>query len=155
MCSFPLRSMTAFRPEKAPQAENASPVEPASPEAGKENVTGVATRDYDDAVPAAWGAPVDKRSFLGTEDPVILTVFGNGVRVVAQRGKIVRLAVASPFAGATAKGIALGASRKDLVNRYGKPSAVFLLGGGEAWKYDAPKVTFTIRDGKVTSWTLF
>jgi tetratricopeptide (TPR) repeat protein len=125
------------------------------PEAVPEKVSGLGVGDYTDAVPAEWGAPVKKKSFLGEENPVILAVYANGVTVVAREDEIVRLSVSGPFGGQTVTGISLGADGKKLTNLYGKPPTVLPSTAGDTWVYPAQGVAFVVRDGKVVSWILF
>ncbi len=124
-------------------------------EAAAEKMAGLAVGDYTDAVPADWGAPVRKKSFLGDENGVNLAVYANGVTLVAREDEVVRLAASAPFRGTTAKGIAVGATVKDIDAGYGKPSTVFPSTEGEAWLYPAQGLAFVVRDGKVVSWILF
>ncbi len=125
------------------------------PEAVPEKVSALGVADYTDAIPADWGAPVKKKSFLGEEDPVTLIVYANGVAVVARGDTILRLSASAPFAGQTAKGIALGADGKKVAELYGPPPTVLPSTAGETWVYPALGIAFVVSDGRVVSWIVF
>ena len=125
------------------------------PEAVPEKVSGVGIGDYTDQVPADWGAPAKKKSFLGEENAVVLISYANGVTIVAKEDEILRLSVSGPFAGQTGKGLALGADGKKVSELYGPPPAVLPSTAGDTWIYPALGIAFVVRDGKVVSWLVF
>jgi tetratricopeptide (TPR) repeat protein len=125
------------------------------PEAVPEKVAGLGVGDYTDAIPTDWGTPIKKKSFLGEENHVVLTVYANGVTVVAREEEILRLSVSGPFGGQTANGLTLGAEVKKVADLYGSPPTVLLSTAGDTWVYPARGIAFVVRDGKVFSWVVF
>ena len=143
------RILSYLSPGQVPKAPDAKPA------TDPEKISGLAVGDYPDAIPADWGAPAKKKSFLGGENPVLLSVYANGVTVIVQNDEIVRLAASSPFKGQTAKNTPLGAAAKDVLAKYGKPRSILPSTEGEAWVYAGQGITFILRDGKVAAWILF
>ncbi len=147
--AFAERISASLTPGQAPRAAEKKS------EAVQEKMAGLAVGDYTDAIPAAWGAPLKKKSFLGEDNPVFLTAFSNGITVVALEDEVIRLSASAPFSGPTAKGISIGAGSNDLIGSYGRPPAVFPSTAGEAWVYTAQGIAFIVRDGRVVAWALF
>jgi tetratricopeptide (TPR) repeat protein len=143
------RILSCLSPAQASKAPEAKPA------AEPEKISGLAAGDYPDAIPADWGAPAKKKSFLGGENPVLLSVYANGVTVIVQNDEIIRLAASSPFKGQTAKNATIGAAANDLIARYGRPQSVLPSTEGEAWVYPGQGITFILRAGKVAAWVLF
>jgi tetratricopeptide (TPR) repeat protein len=147
--SWAERVLAKLSPGQAPKAPEAKP------EAVAEALSGLKIGDYTDVIPADWGVPVRKKEFLGGENSVTMSVFANGVMIVSRDDEILRLSASLPFRGPTAKGIALGSGQKDLLAKYGRPSATSLSSGGEAWIYAGQGIAFILQDGQVASWILF
>jgi len=146
--SWAERVLAKLSPGQAPRAPEVKA------EAVPEALSGLKIGDYTDIIPVDWGAPVRKKEFLGGENSVTMSVFANGVTIVSRDDEILRLSVSLPFRGSTAKGIALGSGQKDLLAKYGRPSAASLSSGGEAWIYAGLGIAFILQDGQVASWIL-
>ena len=145
---FSERIAAALSPGQGPKAAEKSAA------SVQEKMAGLAVGDYTDAVPAGWGAPVKKKSFLGEENGVVVLAYANGITLVARDDEIIRLSASAPFGGPTAGGVSIGSTQKDVLGLYGKPSAVFPSTAGETWLYAAQGVAFVVRDGRVASWIL-
>jgi hypothetical protein len=74
---------------------------------------------------------------------------------LAQDGEIRMILVREGFWGASAGGVTIGSAAKDILARYGAPSRRLDLTQGQGWGYDAHRLAFQLRDGRVVSWLLF
>jgi tetratricopeptide (TPR) repeat protein len=141
------------------QALGAAPAAPATapgqPAPAPESISGLTTQNYDDEIPAAWGAPARKKQLLGEEDGFVLRIYAGGIQVVSDQDEILRLCAVAPYKGKTAAGAGLGAAPKDLTALYGRPEDVLVSNPGETWVYPARGIAFVLVDGKVASWILF
>jgi hypothetical protein len=141
--------------QKTGSGPAAPPAVPDKPATAAESISGLTTDNYDDEIPADWGAPAKKRALLGEEDGFVLRTYASGIQIVSQQDQILRVSAAAPYIGKTAAGLALGASAKDLAALYGRPALILLTDPGQAWVYPAGGIAFVLLDGKVVSWILF
>jgi hypothetical protein len=74
---------------------------------------------------------------------------------LAQQGEILMLLAQEGYQGATARGITLGSSGRDVRARYGPPTRQHELAAGHNWAYDDQRIAFQLRDGQVVSWLRF
>jgi tetratricopeptide (TPR) repeat protein len=122
---------------------------------GPETLGGVAIGAYADEVPPAWGSPSRSRSFPSGAGPLVVRAFGNGVTVISQDDKIVLMTVSPAYRERTSLGVPPAAPVRDLLAKYGRPSAVGLTSEGEAWIYRDRGISFIVRGDKAVSWILF
>jgi len=59
------------------------------------------------------------------------------------------------FQGATASGIRIGSAAQEVLAHYGAPARRVELTQGQSWAYDAHRIAFQLRDGRIVSWLLF
>jgi tetratricopeptide (TPR) repeat protein len=119
-----------------------------------EALAGIEVGAYDNEVPAAWGKAMT-HSFQLEAAATRLARYPNGIATVSQ-GDEVRLIVASPpYMGTSRRGVRIGQTRQDVESRYGAPSQVLVTTVGESLMYPARGLTFSLREGRVTSWLLY
>ena len=106
------------------------------------------------SVPPAWGAPTQSQVQVERRTLVVAT-YPAGVMTLAQDGEIRMILVREGFRGATARGITIGSAAQDVLAHYGAPARRLELTQGQSWGYDAHRIAFQLRDGRVISWLLF
>lgn len=127
---------------------------PPAAKQGIESVMGLAVGHLEDRVPQPWGKPaqskfqVEKRTFA-------VATYPGGVMTLSQDGEIRMIMVREGFRGASARGVTLGSEARDILAHYGSPSRRLELTQGQSWGYDAYRIAFQLRDGKVISWLVF
>ena len=105
-------------------------------------------------VAARWGKPT-RRTVRVEGKTWSVAAYPAGVMTLAQQGEILMLLVQEGYQGATARGIMLGSSGRDVRARYGPPTRHHELAPGHNWAYDDQRIAFQLRDGKVVSWLRF
>jgi tetratricopeptide (TPR) repeat protein len=122
---------------------------------GPEKLGGLAIGADTDQVPSGWGPPSRSRSFPSGADPLVLRAYANGITVVTQSDKIVLMTISPAYKESASRGVSPGAAAKEVLAKYGRPSAVGLTSEGEAWIYRERGIAFVVRGEKVVSWILF
>jgi hypothetical protein len=59
------------------------------------------------------------------------------------------------YRGTSAQGIAVGSMARHVLAAYGPPSRRLEMTHGNNWSYDAHRIAFQLRDGKVVSWLVY
>lgn len=119
-----------------------------------ESLAGLEVGAYNDEVPATWGAPAT-RSFQLEPAPTRLARYPNGIVTVSLGDEIRLLAATRSYPGKTRAGIGIGQTRQDVEARYGPPTEVLPISGGENLVYASRGVTFSLQAGRVASWLLY
>ena len=132
---------------------------PERPTAGLEDILeklgGPAIGAYSDQIPSGWGLPSRSRTFPSGADPLVFRAYANGITVVSQGDKIVLMTVSPSFREPTSRGVSAGTTAKELLDKYGRPSAIGLTSAAETWIYRERGIAFIVRGKKVVSWILF
>jgi hypothetical protein len=59
------------------------------------------------------------------------------------------------FRRASARGITLGSEARAILAQYGAPTRRLDLTHGRSWDYDAQRIAFQLRGGRIVSWLVF
>jgi len=130
------------------------PPGPPTAHLGTERVLGLGVGQLTEHVPPAWGTPT--RSQVQVERRTLaVATYPAGVMTLAQDGEIRMLMAREDFRGASATGIRIGSAAQDVLASYGAPTRRVELTQGQSWAYDAHRIAFQLRDGRVVSWLLF
>jgi tetratricopeptide (TPR) repeat protein len=121
---------------------------------GTESVLGLGVGQLEDRVPQAWGTPTQSQLQVERRTLAVAT-YPAGVMTLAQDREIRMIMVREGFQGATARGIRIGSAARDVLAHYGSPARRVELTQGQSWGYDAHRMAFQLRDGRVISWLLF
>jgi len=121
---------------------------------GPEALAGLEVGAYDNEVPAAWGEPLT-RSFRLEATPLRLARYPNGLMTVFQGDEVRLIAAGRSYSGTSRRGIRVGQTRQDVEARYGTPNQVLATTAGENLSYPSQGVSFSLREGRVTSWLLY
>jgi tetratricopeptide (TPR) repeat protein len=140
------RAYEQLAPRPSPGASAAKP--------GTESVMGLTVGQLEDRVPQPWGTPA-RSTFQVEKRTLAMATYPAGVLTLAQDGEIRMVMVREGFRGASAGGVTIGSEARDVVARYGSPSRRLELMQGQSWAYDAQRIAFQVRDGRVVSWLLF
>ena len=108
----------------------------------------------EDRIPAQWGAAI-RSTFEVEKKRLSLAAYPLGVMTIAQDKEILMIMVREGYSGSSEKGITLGSMPQDVLTAYGSPSRRFETFHGESWRYDAYRIAFQFRAGKVVSWLVF
>jgi len=130
------------------------PPELPAPSQHPESVMGLTIGRLDTNVPPQWGAPVKSTVRVGKETYTMAT-YPTGVRLLVQDGEIRMLLVREGYEGASSQGLKIGSVVHEVLARYGSPTRQVELTQGHSWGYEAQRIAFQLRDGKVISWLLF
>jgi tetratricopeptide (TPR) repeat protein len=121
---------------------------------GPESLMGLAVGQLDDHVPPPWGKPVQSR-FQVDRRMLAVATYPAGVMTLSQDGEIRMILAREGFRGASARGVAIGREAGNVIAQYGSPSRRLELTQGESWAYDAHRIAFQLRDGRIISWLLY
>jgi tetratricopeptide (TPR) repeat protein len=120
----------------------------------KENILGVKSGASDEELPRQWGEP--KTDDVPIERyPYRICTFPNQLVAVSQRNQVELIVALDGFSGKTARDVAMGYSKEEVISRYGEPSTTMDSSQGVTLVYELPGVSFNFRDGKLVSWVLF
>jgi tetratricopeptide (TPR) repeat protein len=119
-----------------------------------ETVAGIRPGTPAQDVPASWGTPALSTVQVDGQ-PFTVATYPAGIMTLAQDGEILMLLVREGYQGTSAQGIALGSRDHEVLQRYGVPSRRQELPRGHSWAYDAQRLAFQLRDGRVVSWLRF
>jgi hypothetical protein len=86
---------------------------------------------------------------------LVVATYPDGVMTLAQDGEIRMILVREGFRGASARGVEIGSAARAVLAQYGAPTRRLELTQGQSWGYDAHRLAFQLRDGRVVSWLLF
>ena len=131
----------------------AAPAAPASGQA-PENVMGLTVGRVIDHKLTSWGTPIHS-TFEVDKKTWTMTTYPTGIMTLSRDGEILMIMVQDGYKEASARGITLGSREQDVLARYGAPSRRLEMTQGYNWGYDAHRVAFQLRDGKVISWLVF
>lgn len=132
-------------------AQPAPPPERPTPE---ETVSGINIGAQESELPARVGTPTRSLVALaGT--PFTLATYPTGIMTLARDGEIVMLMARDGYRGQSARGLEKGSPEADVLRLYGAPARRHELTQGQSWAYDAQRIAFQLRDGRVVSWLVF
>jgi tetratricopeptide (TPR) repeat protein len=121
---------------------------------GPEPLAGLEIGAYDSEVPPAWGTPLT-HSFRLDAASTRFARYPNGLATVSH-GEEIRLIVATAsYAGTSRRGIRVGQTRQHVEAQYGAPGQILATTAGESLLYPSSGLTFSLREGRVTSWLLY
>jgi tetratricopeptide (TPR) repeat protein len=134
----------------------ASPLAPQPPAGrlGVEQVQGLAIGELEGQVPASWGTPL-RSTFQVAGWRFTMTTYPNGSRTLTRDGEILMLMVQGSYQGSSTGGVRLGSRARNVLAHYGPPTRRLAAPRGSTWAYDAHRIAFQLRAGKVISWLLF
>jgi hypothetical protein len=115
---------------------------------------GLTIGHLDTHVPPQWGAPVKSTVRVGKE-AFTLATYPTGVLLLVQEGEIRMILVREGYHGTNTQGLTIGSAAHEVRARYGAPTRQVELTQGQSWGYEAQRIAFQVRDGKVVSWLLF
>jgi tetratricopeptide (TPR) repeat protein len=121
---------------------------------GSEQVMGLAVGQLEDRVPQLWGKP-EPREFHLKGKRLAVATYPAGLMTLAQDREVRMIQVREGFLGTSARGITIGSTAREVLARYGSPSRRLELAQGESWGYDAHRLAFQLREGRVISWLVF
>jgi tetratricopeptide (TPR) repeat protein len=130
------------------------PPGPPAPSQPPESVMGLTIGHLDTHVPPQWGAPVKSTVRVGKE-AFTLATYPTGVLLLVQEGEIRMILVREGYHGTNTQGLTIGSAAHEVRARYGAPTRQVELTQGQSWGYEAQRIAFQVRDGKVVSWLLF
>ena len=102
----------------------------------------------------SWGTPIHS-TFEVDKKTWTMTTYPTGIMTLSRDGEILMIMVQNGYKEASARGITLGSREQDVLARYGAPSRRLEMTQGYNWGYDAHRIAFQLRDGKVISWLVF
>jgi tetratricopeptide (TPR) repeat protein len=120
----------------------------------EEHVMGIGIGDLDDQVPQSWGKAVQSTLRLEST-PMTVHTYATQVQTLSRDGEILLLVVRDGFGGASARGVAMQSAAADVLARYGAPTRRLETTQGQSWSYDAQRIAFQLRNGRVVSWVVF
>ena len=119
-----------------------------------EQVKGIATGDFTDEAPTAWGEPTTSTFELG-KLRLTLSTYPGGAMTLSQNDEILMLRVRQGFAGVSGQGIRIGSQAQTVLKRYGTPSRHLAMPRGNTWSYDRHRIAFHLQNGQVVGWLVF
>jgi hypothetical protein len=105
-------------------------------------------------VPQHWGKPTQSTFQLDQKTFVVAT-YPTGMMTLVRDGEVLMMLVRKGSQDRSARGVAIGSEAREVLSRYGPPSRRLETTHGENWAYDAARIAFQLRDGRVVSWLLF
>ena len=105
-------------------------------------------------VPPSWGRPAQTQVALEGRTLAVAT-YPVGIMTLVQDGEIRMILVREGYRGATARGVRIGSTARDLQASYGTPSRRLELTQGESWAYDGQRLAFQLSDGRILAWLVF
>ena len=121
---------------------------------GGEHIMGIGIGDLDHQVPQSWGKAVQS-AFRLESTPMTVHTYATQVQTLSRDGEILLLVVRDGFRGASARGITMRSAAADVLARYGAPTRRLETTQGQSWSYDAQRIAFQLREGRVVSWVVF
>ena len=103
---------------------------------------------------AHWGLPA-KGTFRLREEVLTVAAYPAGTGTLSQPGEIFMLMAREGFQDSSMRGITIGSTAQDVLTHYGLPSRQVEMTQGQSWAYDAQRIAFQLRAGKVVSWLVF
>jgi hypothetical protein len=119
-----------------------------------EQVSGVGIGQLEDRLSSEWGPPT-KSTFQVEKKTLTVATYPAGVMTLSQDGETLMLLVREGYQGTSAQGITIGSTARDVLASYGPPSRRLDMTHGNNWSYDAHRIAFQLRDGKVVSWLVY
>jgi tetratricopeptide (TPR) repeat protein len=119
-----------------------------------ESVLGLTILHVDADVPPQWGPPMKSLVRVGGETYSV-AAYSAGKLLLVQEGAIRMILVREGYEGRSALGLTIGSTKNEVRALYGTPTRQVELTQGHSWAYDAQRIAFQLRDGKVISWLLF
>jgi tetratricopeptide (TPR) repeat protein len=130
-----------------------SPGTPA-PSQQRESAMGLTIGSTPADVPLQWGSPVKSPVRVGKETYTV-AAYPAGKLLLVRDGEIRMILVREGYEGRSARGLTIGRAADEVWERYGSPTRQVELTQGHSWSYDAQRIAFQLRNGKVISWLLF
>jgi hypothetical protein len=138
----------------APPPPGPPPPGAPTPSQHPESVMGLTIGRLYTNVPPQWGAPLKSTLRVGTETYTVAT-YPAGMLLLMQDGEIRMIFVRDDYQGTSTQGLTIGSAAHEVLKRYGSPTRQAELTQGHSWGYEAQRMAFQLRDGKVVSWLLF
>ena len=91
---------------------------------------------------------------VGMETYTVAT-YPVGILLLMQDGEIRMIFVRDDYQGTSTQGLTIGSAAHEVLKHYGSPTRQLELTQGHSWGYEAQRLAFQLRDGKVVSWLLF
>jgi tetratricopeptide (TPR) repeat protein len=121
-----------------------------------ETVMGVEIGTFEDEIPGYWGEPKEKPKRIPLEEtPFKMSVYHSGIVTLSQDEEIQMIVALEGYKGKSARGMAIGSGKQDVMAAYGNPSRIVHTTQGVSWVYEAQGIAFQLRQGKVVSWLVF
>ena len=129
---------------------------PTSPASGQppEHVMDLSVGRVIDHKLTHWGTPIHS-TFEVDKKTWTMTTYPMGIMTLTRDGEVLMIMVQDGYREASARGITIGSQAQDVLARYGAPSRRLEMTPGYNWGYDAHRIAFQLRDGKVISWLVF
>jgi tetratricopeptide (TPR) repeat protein len=119
-----------------------------------EQVGGIGIGQLEDRLPSQWGTPT-KSTFQVEKKTLTVATYPVGVMTLSQAGEILMLLVREGYQGTSAQGMTIGSTARNVLAVYGPPSRRLEMTHGNNWSYDAQRIAFQLRNGKVVSWLVY
>jgi tetratricopeptide (TPR) repeat protein len=119
-----------------------------------ESVMGLTIVSTEADVTPQWGSAVKGQVRVGKETYTV-AAYPAGKLLLVRDGEIRMILVREGYAGRSARGLTMGSAAHEVLAHYGPPTRQVELTQGHSWGYEAQRIAFQLRDGKVISWLLF
>jgi tetratricopeptide (TPR) repeat protein len=120
-----------------------------------ERLSGVQVGAFREDLPPAWGEPERRRDMMLGGERFTLAAYKNQAAILWLDDEVHLIATLEGYQGQSARGIGMGSGETDVRAAYGSPSRRLHLTQGATWVYDAWRIAFQLRGGKVVAWQLF